>query len=352
MIDRLALIKTLIVPDTASVREAMQVIDGGARQIALVVDTEGRLVAVVTDGDIRRRLLSGVGLDAPVAEVMRKDFSAVPSTKGVEAARQLMQARKLHQIPVVDEGGRPVDLVHIDDFTGITKRDTRIVLMAGGLGSRLRPLTETTPKPMLPIEGRPILEVIIRRLINQGYYDFTIALNYKGDMIRDHFRDGSIFGARIGYVQEDKRMGTAGALSLLAERPTSPFVVMNSDLLTSLRFDALLRFHEETGAVATMCGREYSMQVPYGVIEMEGTALKGIIEKPTHSHFINAGIYVLSPEVLDYVEPDNWLDMPTLFERVIEDGKTASVFPVQEYWIDIGRIQDLERACADTRFKG
>ena len=338
---------SLIVPAKASIRDALAAIDRGVRQIALVTDASGRLVGTVTDGDVRRGLLRGLGLEAPVTEVMRSNFAATRVDAGISAARQLMQARKLHQVPIVDHEGRPMDLVHVDDLSGLTRRETRVVLMAGGLGTRLRPLTETVPKPMLPIGGRPILEKIIDTFVSQGFYQFTIALNYKGEMIREHFGDGAGFGAQIEYVQESQQMGTAGALSLLPERPDAPLLVMNGDLLTTLQFDTLMRFHADTCAQATMCAREYSVQVPYGVVEVDETRLRGITEKPTHTHYVNAGIYVLSPEVLDHVVPGDWLDMPTLFERVIATGRTASVFPLQEYWIDIGRMEDLERARVD-----
>lgn len=331
----------------ATVREAMAAIDRGARQIALVLDASGRMVGTVTDGDVRRALLRGLALDAPLGGVMRADFTAVRVDDGIAAARHMMQALKLHQVPIIDAEGRPVEIAHVDDFSGLTRRETQVVIMAGGLGTRLRPLTETVPKPMLSIGGRPILEKIIDNFVTQGFYRFTIALNYKGEMIREHFGDGARIGARIDYVEEDKRMGTAGALSLLSSRPETPFLVMNGDLLTTLQFDALLRFHAETNALATMCAREYSLQVPYGVIEIAETQLRSIVEKPIHTHLVNAGIYVLSPEALDHVVPDEWLDMPTLFGRAIEKGQTASVFPIQEYWIDIGRLEDLESARAD-----
>lgn len=342
--DRQAMLTALTLHETANVREAMAAIDRGARQVALVVDDAGRLLATVTDGDIRRGLLRGVGLDGPVTEVMHRAFTASRADEGRDAALGLMRARGLHQMPIIDAAGRLIDLAVIDEVPTLARHDTRVVLMAGGLGTRLRPLTETVPKPMLPIGGRPILELILRNFTEQGFHSFTIALNYKGDMIRDHFGNGSRFNARIDYVEETRRMGTAGALSLIETRPDGPFIVMNGDLLTTIPCDALLRFHQETGAMGTMCARDYSLQVPYGVIEVEDTTLRRIVEKPTYSHFVNAGIYVLSPGALDHVEAGEFLDMPTLFERMIDSGARASVFPIQEYWMDIGRPEDLHKA--------
>lgn len=337
-------LSTLTVPPSARIRDAMAAIDQGARQIALVVDSESRLVATITDGDIRRGLLRGLDLEAPAVEIMNRDFTAVLDTEGREEALRVMQAKRLHQVPIVTIDGRLVDLALVDDIPRVAQHDTRVVLMAGGLGTRLRPLTETVPKPMLPVGGRPILELILRNFTEQGFHNFTISLNYQADVIQDHFKDGSEFGANIDYVREDKRMGTAGALSLLEKKPDAPFIVMNADLLTSLAFDSLVRFHGETGSTCTMCARDYSVQIPYGVIEVEETSLRRVVEKPTYSHFVNAGIYVLSPEALDHVTAGEYLDMPTLFDRIIDAGRSASVYPIREYWIDIGRHEDLERA--------
>lgn len=338
------LLKSLTVLPDAKLREVMELIDSGAKQVALVTDASSRLLATVTDGDIRRGILRGVGLDDPVSEVMNLQFTAVSVTQGREAARRVMQERSFHHVPITDPDGRLVDVVHIDDVTGISRRETQIIIMAGGLGTRLRPLTETVPKPMLPIGGRPILEVILNNLMEQGFYNFTLSLNYKGEMIEKYFGDGSNMGASINYLREDRRMGTAGALSLLPERPSAPFIVMNGDLLTTLKFGSLVDFHVETGSQATMCARQFTMQVPFGVVEFDGPKFLSIVEKPVHSHFVNAGIYVLSPETLDHLDSGEPCDMPDLFDQILNSDGEASVYPVAEYWIDIGRLDDLERA--------
>ncbi|MBW8636206.1 nucleotidyltransferase family protein [Hoeflea sp. WL0058] len=340
-------LQNLIISPQADLRAAIAAIDRGARQVALVVDEADRLVAVITDGNIRRGLLRGLSLDAPVSEVMNRTPTTVRIEDGVEAARRLMRERQLHHVPLIDAESRIVDLLWIDDITRAARRTTPVLLMAGGLGMRLRPLTESIPKPMLQIGGRPILEQIIENLADQGFTRFVLSINYLGDIIRDHFRDGSRFGVQIDYVEENERMGTAGSLSLLPQYPKEPMIVMNGDLLTSVRFDALLLFHHETDAVATLCARHYDMQVPYGVIDSDGTRLLGIVEKPVHRHFVNAGVYVLSPEVFDELEPGMPLDMPDLLARLTDRGDTVSVFPLREYWLDIGRIEDLERARQD-----
>jgi dTDP-glucose pyrophosphorylase len=338
---------SLIISHRATLREAVEAIDRGARQVALVVDENDRLVAVVTDGNIRRGLLRGLTLAAPVAEVMNATPTISKLDAGIDAARRLMRERQLHHVPIVDAEGRIVDLLWIDDITRTQRKSTPVILMAGGLGMRLRPLTESVPKPMLPIGGRPILEQILQSFSEQGFVRFTLSINYLGEVIREHFGDGREFGVEIDYVEEPERMGTAGALSLLPQRPEEPVIVMNGDLLTSIRFDSLLKFHHETEATATLCARQFDMQVPYGVIEADGTRLRGIVEKPVHNHLISAGVYVISPEAISELEPGRALDMPDLLAGLTNRGDTVSVFPIREYWLDIGRIEDLERARVD-----
>lgn len=337
-------IAKLLISENVSVREAVATIDRGQRQVALVVDADRHLLATVTDGDIRRGLLDGVLLEDPVSDVMHRNPTIITRAEGLEKARLLMRKKTLQQVPIVDDDGRVIDLVTMDGATRSASFETRIVLMAGGLGQRLRPLTDELPKPMLPIGNRPLLENIIRNFRAQGFYRFTLSLNYKADIIRDHFGDGRQLDCEIEYIDETKRMGTAGALSLLKTRPTRPFVVMNGDLLTSTRFDELMKFHLETGAAATVCAREYSMQVPYGVLHAEGTKLHSIEEKPTNTYFVSGGIYVLSPDVLDHLRPDTPIDMPQLLNRMMDEEQSVSVFPIREYWVDIGRIEDLDRA--------
>lgn len=341
--DRATLRDLTIGPDV-TVRDAIAAIDRSGRQIALVVDGAGRLLATVTDGDVRRGILKGVDIDGPVSQVMH----TAPTTVTVGAAdaetRALIRARKLHHVPVIDADGRLVDLATVDDLFGVTPKDTRIVLMAGGLGKRLRPLTETVPKPMLTVGGKPLLEQIIAVFAEQGYWRISISVNYRREMIEEHFGDGRAFGVEIDYVQEDRAMGTAGALSLLSERPDAPFIVMNGDLLVALQFSELLAFHRDSGARGTMVVREYEHQVPYGVVRAEGDYMTGIEEKPVERYFVNGGIYVLSPEALDLIPAGQPMDMPSLLTRITETGGKVAVWPLRDYWRDIGRIDDLEAA--------
>jgi NDP-sugar pyrophosphorylase family protein len=224
--------------------------------------------------------------------------------------------------------------------------------MAGGLGTRLKPLTDQRPKPMLLVGGKPILETIAESFVEQGFKRIFMAVNYKADMIRDHFGDGQRWGVQVDYLQETTRLGTAGALRLLPERPSDPIVVMNGDLLTHIRFDALLKFHQDHGATATMAVREYDVQVPYGVVRIDGERILAIEEKPVQRCFVNAGIYVLSPDALDRMRDEIFLDMPTLFEHCIAAGDRVVAYPLREYWVDIGRIEELERAERDWSVPG
>jgi NDP-sugar pyrophosphorylase family protein len=219
--------------------------------------------------------------------------------------------------------------------------------MAGGLGSRLRPLTDDTPKPLLKIGGKPVLEIIIDNFLAQGFRRFFISINYKSEQIRDHFADGSEWGAEIRYLEEDRRLGTAGSLALIEEPPAAPFVVMNGDLLTKVSFQNLMDFHAEQRSVATMCVREYDFQVPFGVVETDHTKIISIEEKPRQRFLVNAGIYVLNPEALGFISDDTSQDMTYVFESLIKADMETAVFPIREYWLDIGRLDDFEQANSD-----
>lgn len=335
------------VPPEASIRDTVRVIDAGALQIALVVDSEGRLLGTVTDGDVRRGILNGVGLDAPVRGIMNPDPRRAREGEDNASILALMKQHRIHQVPVVDDGGVLVGLETLDDLLKPARRDNPVVLMAGGLGTRLAPLTNERPKPMLHVGDRPILETILLNFIDYGFHRFHISVNYKAEMVRAHFGDGSRWGVDIRYLHERERLGTAGALSLLEERPTQPLLVMNGDIMTRVNFDALLEFHVRNQAAATLGVREFSHTVPYGVVRMEGNRLLSLVEKPVEKVFVSAGIYVLQPEVLEAVPRNRYYDMPTLFQELMDRGQPTVGFPIHEYWLDIGRMEDFERAHAD-----
>ncbi len=323
--------------------DTMKIIDDSSLQFAVVVDEEQHLLGTVTDGDIRRGILRGEGLDVTITSIMNPSPISARRGQKYHKYKQLMKSKMLKQLPIVDDNNRIINILFADNIETSLNKNT-VVLMLGGLGTRLRPLTNDTPKPMLRVGNKPILETIIEGFKQYGYTDFIFSVNYKKEVIQEYFQNGEAFDVTIEYIEEDKKMGTAGALSLLKNRPTKPFFVMNGDLLTQINFDQLMQFHMEHESVATMCVREYEYQIPYGVIETDGTDLVTIREKPTHRSFVNAGIYVLKPEVFDYIPHDEFFDMPTLFTKLIENGKKTSAFPIHEYWLDIGRVDDFNRA--------
>jgi dTDP-glucose pyrophosphorylase len=327
--------------------KALNQIEKGAAQIALVTDAAGRLMGTLTDGDVRRGILRGIGLDAPVSAVMNHNPVTVANGTTRDEAIVLMRDRGIHQLPVLDSEQRVVDLITLDDALHRLQGETIVVLMAGGLGSRLQPLTNTTPKPLLPIGGRPLLEITISHLARQGFGRFFVAINYKADVFRNHFAGGKNLGVEIDYLQEDEKLGTAASLRLLPSRPTAPIVVMNGDILTNLDVRQLLLFHRQQDVHATMCVREYEWRVPFGVVQMNDGYLIGFEEKPTRREFVNAGIYVLSPVALDQIPHSGPLDMPALFRNVAQNLSPPAIYPLREYWLDIGHVEDLLRAQED-----
>lgn len=339
--------KDVLVGPKTSVQETIQIIDASALQIALVVNEDGHLLGTVTDGDVRRGILRNIPLDAPVETVMNVNPTTVRPTQDRDEIIAVMRRLRLHHIPVVDAEKRVIGLEILDELLGSSRRENIVVIMAGGLGSRLKPLTDDTPKPMLPIGGRPILEIILRNFLECGFYKFYFCVNYKADTIQSYFGDGSRWDAEIQYIRESQKLGTAGPLSLLPALPERPLVVMNGDLLTKVNFGHLLDFHALHRASATMCVREYQLQVPYGVLTLDNHRILTIEEKPVQRFFVNAGIYILDPSSLELVPKHCYFDMPTLFEKLIQSRKQTAAFPVREYWLDIGQHADFEQANGD-----
>lgn len=335
--------QTLIGPDT-TMRQALEVINTSGSQIALVVDPERRLLGTLSDGDARRGLLRGLTLSDRAREAMHQ--SPTCAVHGEDQAAILAKMRRvgLHQIPVIDKNGVVVGLATVDDFLGMSVRANWVVIMAGGLGSRLHELTRDVPKPMLKIGSRPLLETIVKGYADQGFRNFYLAVNYRAEQIESYFGNGAALGVKINYLRERKRLGTAGALSLLPERPDQPILVANGDLLTREDYGRMVDKHVESANAATMAVRDYEMQVPFGVVRERDGQIEAIDEKPLQRYIVSAGIYVLSPKVLELVPEGQYLDMPTLFEATVKCGLTARCHYIDGYWLDIGRISDYERA--------
>lgn len=336
----------LLRPDT-SIIEAMKIIDDTTMQFAAVIETDGRLVGTVTDGDIRRGILKGYSLDSPIEYVMNRSPRAAQAGKQAFAYKRFMQQAGIKQLPIVDGKGVIQKILFSDELKRILKKNNKVVLMAGGLGTRLRPLTDAVPKPMLHVGNKPILETIIESFKSYGFDQFILSVNYKKEIVKNYFQDGSALDVEIEYIEEEKRLGTAGALSLIKETPEEPLFVMNGDLLTKINFEQLLDFHLEADSKATMCVREYEYQIPYGVIETRGDRLLTIEEKPVQKKFVNAGVYLLNPELLSRIPENQFYDMPQLFNGLLEQKEIVSAFPLREYWLDIGRMTDFEKANGD-----
>ncbi|HUP32551.1 MAG TPA: nucleotidyltransferase family protein [Gaiellaceae bacterium] len=336
-----------ISPDQ-TLRDAMACIDRNAEGIALVVDEERRLLGTISDGDTRRAILAGTDLDLPVRDLLAGHPSPTTAPVGTPAHELLhmMNERVLRQIPLVDDDGRVVDVALMGDLVRSYELPLTAVVMAGGFGTRLSPLTADIPKPMLRVGDTPMLERIVKQLRDAGIRRVNVATHYRGDVIADHFKDGSDFGVELEYVHEDEPLGTAGALGRM-EHAKDPLLVINGDILTHVDFRAMLHFHREHMADMTVAVRDHTVAVPYGIVEIEDTRVVNISEKPTLRYLVNAGIYLLDASAVARVPRDQSSDMTHLIESLVADGARVVGFPIHEYWIDIGRLEDYERALAD-----
>ena len=353
-------VDALFITPEAPVRAVIQVLNETSHGIALVVDGVGRLVETVTDGDVRRAVLGGTPLDAPTAhllEIKARHFGpdargpvTAPAGTDRAALGALMTERGVRQIPLVDADGRATGLVTAADLLGDVASGAsdplRAVVMAGGFGTRLRPLTADIPKPMLPVGDRPLLERTLERLRDADIHRVNISTHYLPEKITEHFGDGEGMGLDLQYMSEDEPLGTAGALSLM-DPPEEPTIVMNGDILTDINFRAMLDFHREHSADLTVAVRQYDIQVPYGVLECDGAEVRRLEEKPTSSFLVNAGIYLLDPSVHRRIPRGRRYDMTDLIDDLLADGCRVVSFPIVEYWLDIGQHADYDRAQSD-----
>lgn len=341
--------KTTLLPPNATMLEAINIIEQSGLQIGLVVDKEMHLLGTITDGDIRRAILRGTSMQEKAEKIMYKNYTSAQEQESDEKILSIMQEKIIRHLPVLNNKGQVVDLKVLLDIVAPKEKENIVVLMAGGEGTRLSPITNECPKPMLQIGSKSILETILENFIKEGFKKFYISVNYKANVIQAYFGNGSRFNIKIKYLIEKKKLGTAGSLSLMPERPTSPIIVMNGDLLTKISFQHLLEFHTQHKVQATMCVREYHSQVPFGVTQLDGYEILTIKEKPKQSFFINAGIYVLEPNVLDLVPKNKHFDMITLFEKLIAQKNKTLAFPIREFWLDVGQLKDLKRAKSEFK---
>jgi dTDP-glucose pyrophosphorylase len=343
-----ALVTCLIAPGE-SLRRAAEIIDKNKAGIAIAVDENGRLVGTITDGDLRRAMLNRKSLDSSVREILA-ERAYPPVTASVDADKQTllaaMQSKHVRQIPLLDSENRVVDVALLSQLLETPYLPVTAVVMAGGFGTRLKPLTDTVPKPLLPVGGTPLIEMMVDQLCAAGVKRFIITTHYLADRIEELLGDGCSRQISIRYLHEETPLGTAGALSLI-DQPSEPLLVVNSDILTRLDYGALMAFHHEVGAEMTVASREYHIQVPYGVLKTEGVHLRSIIEKPDYRFLFAAGVYLLNPDVLQHLTRGESCDMPTLIARLMEKGQEVATFPVREYWLDIGHLDSYAQAQSD-----
>tara|TARA_R110001592_G_scaffold285513_1_gene553960 strand:- start:18510 stop:19562 length:1053 start_codon:yes stop_codon:yes gene_type:complete len=339
--------ENILVSPELKVEDVLSIIDKEALQLALVVNDNRTLLGIITDGDIRRALIQKKSLDIPLVDIMNTSPTIAEYGTSKKELQALMESKKLLAIPLI-KSGKVVGLETLHDLLHKPKYENPIFIMAGGFGTRLKPLTDNCPKPMLKVGDKPILETVLLQFIKSGFSKFYISTHYLPEMIQEHFGDGSRWSVSIEYVYEYSPLGTGGALGLLPDSlPELPLIMINGDVLTNLDFSKLLSFHNKKIGDATMCVREYEYQVPYGVVEHEGHVVKAMVEKPTYRFLVNAGIYIINPFIIKSVAENTIIDMPTLLENNIAEGKTILNFPIHDYWLDIGRIDDFNRAQVD-----
>jgi dTDP-glucose pyrophosphorylase len=340
--------KKIILSQADTMQTAISVLEEEALRIVLIVDDDERLVGTVTDGDIRRGLIKQLPMNIKLDEFMHRKPTVASINDDKPSILAKMKKLGLLQIPIVDDDERIVGLETLHRLLEKNKFDNPVLLMAGGFGKRLSPLTNETPKSLLRVGKKPILENILDQFISAGFHNFYISIYYKADMVQNYFGDGSSWGVSIKYVYENKPLGTAGSLGLLpSDLPKLPILMMNGDLLTKVCFEELLSFHLQEDGDVTMCVREYDILVPYGVIKADGSHVKSITEKPVHKFFVNAGVYVLNPSILNLVNGEDYMDMPQLIEKNIKGSGRVNMFPIHEYWLDIGQKEQFDQAQQD-----
>lgn len=334
----------LYIKPSRTIKDTLNTIDNGARGIALVIDDDGRLLGTVTDGDIRRAILKGISLEENVSSIMNENYTFVSQNYSRLLVENIFTRKSLAQIPVLDDNMRVVDVIFYHDFYQKNSRENYVVIMAGGLGTRLAPLTREMPKPMLKVGARPILETIIEQLKSYGFLNILLSVNYRADIIEDYFQDGSNFGVNITYIKENKRLGTAGALKLAKDYLKDSFFVVNGDILTKVNFEQFMQFHKQHQNKITIGTRKYELQVPYGVVNIEDQNVTELVEKPTVNYFISGGMYCLEPSVLDFIPEDHYYDITQLINETMQNRLTVGSFPITEYWMDIGQMEDYNKA--------
>ncbi len=333
----------LILTKNTKFEEAVSLLDKNGNGVLPVVNKKNDFIGLIADGDIRKAIL---GKQLDLEHIINRNPYKLNIEKSKIQRIQYLKTIKRRHLPLVDDENKFISIFTLDDIE-FNKKENTIVIMAGGLGSRLGELTKNTPKPMLHIGKKPILEMIIEKFVEYGFYKFYLSVNYKKEIIKDYFKDGEKWGIKIIYLEETRRLGTGGALSLIEDKPKEPIIVTNGDILTNIDFEKLLNFHHNKNSDATMCVREYEHTIPYGVIETSGENISALREKPKINYHINTGIYVLNPSLLEKIPKDEFYDLPTLFSTLVDENIQPFYYKIVDYWIDIGRLEEFERAQKD-----
>ena len=334
-----------LLPIDSTLGDLIESLDKNQYRIVLIVDQENKLKGTVTDGDIRRALLRGESMSSPSSVAMEKNPTTLGQDASAQYAVQVIRKKSVMHLPVLDDRKQVIGLKTARELLIKKQRPNPVLLMAGGFGKRLLPLTQDTPKPLLRVGEKPILQTTLERLIDDGFERFFISVSYLAEQVQNYFGDGSEWGVQIDYLEEPKPLGTAGAISLLNRGEiTDPLLVMNGDLLTKVDFSDLLKFHRNQNSSATLCVRDHEFQIPYGVVHSNGSRITQIEEKPSQKYHVNAGIYIFEPEVLSDTAFCPPCDMPTVLNKLVSCGRNVGMFPIHEYWIDIGSLKDFERA--------
>jgi dTDP-glucose pyrophosphorylase len=336
-------LKNSLINPNCTVREVLEKLNIGGKGIILVVDDKGKLIGTITDGDIRRAILKGVSLEHSIDDIIHYNPICVKSSATKDEIKDIFIRKAVKQIPVVDENRVVVDLISINDILLPEGKDNPVIIMAGGLGTRLKDLTQKVPKPMLKVGQDPILQHIINNFKQYGYNKILISVNYKAEIIENYFQDGYAYGVKIEYIKEKKRLGTAGGIRLAKDYLDKPFFVINGDIFTNLNFDNMMKFHLENNFDITIGTKKYSYQIPYGVIETNDNMVINIKEKPEEEYLISGGIYCLNPEVIGLIPNEQYYEITDLINDCIEKGLKVGNYEIEDYWMDIGKLEDYDK---------
>lgn len=345
------LLNNIVAEENTTIIDAMRLIDKNSKGALILVDKENKLLGTITDGDIRRAILEDKSVKLPIKDLYNKNCICVNRNTNVNVIKRFFIENKIKFIPVVDENKKVIDYYEIDDFIDYNRmeKDNPVLIMAGGLGTRLKQLTDEIPKPMLKVGNKPIIQTIIKQFKEYGFTNILISVNYKADIIENYFRDGKDFGVSIKYIKETKRLGTAGGIKLAEKYLSKPFFVINGDILTNVNFYNLLQHHESSRASMTIGSRTYEMQVPYGVLNLDETCVTSLEEKPLINYLVSGGIYILNPETISNIPEDKYFDITQLIDMLINKKEIVESFPITDYWMDIGKVDDYYRANEDIQ---